>query len=428
MNKLFLSSFQENLFQDKTPNYLSNLKNNSYKKISQTNSSLNKTSNQTYLKIAYNQTGIKNKKNGASFCLNLIHTQKRKKNEILPNYTQHIILHTDKKKINILEKENKTEIINLKTQKKEIDDNNKQKGNLVFNRDNIIRVIVSSEKMIKNFPMEYIEEMILDICYHLFNNECSFDKIQSINGISYNPTESNIFLVEKMKSFYDLRNFYFNFLMKIILDSSINESTLFLSYSIFDRYLCSTNTNIEEYLIIIITSFILAIKYNESSEANLDELCNICENKFTKDDINRYEIIIMEKLGYNLSIPTIFDLFQFIKIIKCLNEKQYFFGLFVLEMFVLKGGNLKYNAIIIMEAIYRFITETFGNQTKKVILYKYLVNSGINDIIYEENINNCLLEIKNDCLNIKNNNSFDFLINKFSVDKYQRISVDFQLV
>ena len=63
-----------------------------------------------------------------------------------------------------------------------------------------------------------------------------------------------------------------------------------------------------------------------------------------------------------------------------------------------------------------------------MILYDYLINTGINFIQYEQNINNCLLEIKNDCVNIKANNDFSCLINKFSDEQYQKISFDFQLV
>jgi hypothetical protein len=63
MNKLYFPSFKEKLFSEETEyNYLTNLKNISYKNTSQINSSLNKTSNQTYLKIDLNQTGTRTKK------------------------------------------------------------------------------------------------------------------------------------------------------------------------------------------------------------------------------------------------------------------------------------------------------------------------------------------------------------------------------
>ena len=443
MNKLYFPSFKEKLFSEETEyNYLTNLKNISYKNTSPINSSFNKTSNQTYFKIDLNQTGTRTKKNGASFCLNLAHNQERQKNDQKYNYTQHIILHTVKNKKKILEVENKLKKIKSeKNQKREINyennfnkeninadniqENKENNANLILERNNIIRVIVSSEKIIKNFPMEYIHEMVVDICYHLLNSECTYDKIKSINDININ--EQNTFLFQESHNFFEYRKFYLNFLLQISLGAQISESTLFLSFAIFDRFLCSTFVNYDDFLLIIVTSFVLAIKYNESSEANLDELCQICQKKFGKEEINKCEINIMEKLDYNLSIPTIFDLFQFIKIIKYLNEKEYYFGLFVLEMFVINGGNLRYNALIVIEAVYKLICQTSGKQSKNYILYDYLSNSGINIIKYEENINNCLLEIKSDCVNIQNND-FSVLINKFSDDKYKKISIDFQLV
>ena len=328
MNKLYFPSFKEKLFSEETEyNYLTNLKNISYKNTSQINSSINKTSNQTYLKIDLNQTGTRTKKNGASFHLNLTHTQERQKIDQKHNYTQHIILHTVKNKKKILDAENKLKKVKSeKNQKREVNyennfnkeninadniqenqENQENKGNIILERNNIIRVIISSEKIIKNFPMEYIHEMVVDICYHLLNNECTYDKIKSINEI--NTNEQNSFLFQESHIFFEYRKYYFNFLLQISLGTQISESTLFLSFSIFDRFLCSTFVNYDDFLLITVTSFVLAIKYNESSEANLDELCQICQRKFTKEEINKCEINIMEKLDYNLSIPTIFDLF-----------------------------------------------------------------------------------------------------------------------
>ena len=65
-------------------------------------------------------------------------------------------------------------------------------------------------------------------------------------------------------------------------------------------------------------------KYNESSEPNFDDLVDKCGGKFSKEELKKCELNVMEKLDNNLSIPTIFDLFQFIKIIKYLTEKEYY--------------------------------------------------------------------------------------------------------
>ena len=120
MNKILYPSFQNDLYSEKTEhNYLSNIKNISYKNLSESSSSLNKTSNQTYLKVSLYPTGGREQKNGASFCLNLIKNKNQQKINTINNYTQHIILHTVENKKKISEEESKIQKIILKSLKKE---------------------------------------------------------------------------------------------------------------------------------------------------------------------------------------------------------------------------------------------------------------------------------------------------------------------
>ena len=135
----------------------------------------------------------------------------------------------------------------------------------------------------------------------------------------------------------------------------------------------------------------------------------------------------MEKLNYNISMPTIFNLFQFINVIKNLSLKDYNLGLFILEMFVVSGGVLKYNPLNIIEAIYLLIMETNGKEKRNLDLYNYMNNFKINLILYKGKTNNCLLNIKNDCLNVKEK-KFTYLIKKFSSEKFQKINAKFQLI
>ena len=171
----------------------------------------------------------------------------------------------------------------------------------------------------------------------------------------------------------------------------------------------------------------LAIKYIETSTPNLDDLCIICDKQFSKDDINKCELNIMHKLNYNISMPTIFDLYQFIKVIKNMKEKEYNLGLLILEMFVISGKIVKYNPLIVIEAIYLLVLQTKGKELNNLNLYKYMVNTDVNISEYNENVDKCLLDIKNECLFIKNNN-YNYLIKKFSNEKYQKISIDYQLL
>ena len=435
MNNKFFTLIEEDFYSDDTHknDYDSDIKTNSFQNSNQENLSMNSASNFICQNITLNVN--KNKKNSASISLNSINDQNRANHSYINNYTQNIILQSLNKIKNTNSfKNNENEVVNkgiqhiiLKTLKKKKEENIKKSNNdkneiinnIKLNKNNIIRVIISSEKLIKNFPVEYLNEMICDLCINLYNDKYSSETIKSKQYQFFNNS----------LNFFEIRTSLFNFILQLTMNTSISEATLFLTYNIFDRYIFiqSENKNKDELFLIIITCFVLAIKYNETSVPNLEEICLICQNKFNKEQINKSELNIMEGLNYNISIPTIFDLFQFIKFIKNLAQKEYYLGVFILEMFIISGGSLKYNPLTIIEAIYLLILETIGKEKRNLNLYNYMNYSNINLNKYNEETDKCLLDIKDECIHVKEKN-FSNLIKKFSSEKYQKISIDFQLL
>ena len=435
MNSNVFSIVEEDIFSDNTykKNYNLENKKNSYQNSNDTNSSFNNTSNLICQRIKLNVS--QNKKNSASFPLISINKENLLNLSQNNIYTQNIILHSinSKKNPNLAknnentknnENDNKNKYIQhiiLKSLNKNKEEKlkkgiNENYNNIEFNTNNIIRVIVSNERIMKNFPVEYLNEMICDLCNNLYQSKYNYEKI--IQNQAFNEYQG---FLEKRKSL-------FNFILRLSMNSKISETTLFLAYNIFDRFISFENSYSDDLLlIIIITSFSIAIKYSESSVPNLEELCTICGNKFNKEQINKCELNIMEKLGYNISIPTIYDLYQFIKVHKNMASKEFYLGLFILEMFVISGGALKYNPLIVIEAIFFITLETTGKEKIFLNLYNYISLSKINRIKYNEEINNCFLNVKEECLHVKDKNFF-YLIKKFASEKYDKISVDFQLV
>ena len=431
MSRKFFLTIDEDFFSDDTHknNYDSDGLTNSCQDSNETFLSLNNTENYVCQNITLDVT--KNKKDSASFCLNLVKEPNKENCNISHNYTQNIILHSLKDNLNpncfykisnkgvqhiVLKSLKKNE--EIKKSKNNNNENINNNSNMQLNSNNIIRVILSNEKVIKNFPMEYFNEMMCDLCLNLYNLENNYEKIRINQRHFYNHHQ---------KDFFGKRMSLFNFILHLTLDTYINEATLFLTYDIFDRYCSNQPIKEDESLLMAITSFSIAIKYIERSVPNLDELCSICGNAFNKEQINKCELNLMEKLNYNISIPTIYDLFQFVKVIKNMNVKDYNLGLFILEMYYIGGGALKYNALNIIEAIYLIILETNGKEKKNINLYSYMVNSSINIMKYKEEITCCFLDIKNECLHIKEKN-FSRLIKKFASEKYEKITVDFHLL
>ena len=423
MSGKFLLTIDEDLLSDYTDKNkcYSDFLTNSYQGSNNTFLSINDSTNYICHNTILNT--VQNKKERTPLFVNLINQSNKVK------YNKSIILHIlkDNKNTNSFYKTNNKDaqhtILNSSLKKNEaIKKSNKENtnnNNKVFNSKNIIRVILSSEKAIKNFPMEYLNEMICDLCSNLFNFECSFDKIKT--------TQNNLYNQQQEYCFFDKRMSNFNFILHLTTNSCIKEATLFLAFVIFDRYSSKQPINKDESHIIAIISFAIAIKYMESNAPNLDQLYNLCRKTFSKEQINKHELDIMEKLNYNISIPTIFDLFQFVRVIKNMNLRDYNLGLFILEMFYISGGALKYNALIVIEALYLIILEISGKEKKNLNLYSYIADSGIDILQYNEDIKKCLLEIKNECIHIKEK-KYIYLVKKFASEKYQKISVDFQLL
>ena len=409
-------------------NFDSYSKNNSYQNSSETYTTYSNSNNYISQNIILNIS--QNKKKGGSFPLNFLDAKNNFEHSQLKNSTQNIILYSLNtfNNLTILNYENKkdklTQHIILKSLKskeeenikkinndKNENNNNYTNTNIILNSNSIIKLISSNDKISKNFPVEYLNEIISDLCYNLYHSKINLERIK------FNQQEK----------FFQMRMSLFNFILHLGMNSPISEGTIFLTYNIFDKYISVQSTDNDELILIIISSFCLATKYIESCIPNLDELCCVCNNKYTKDQMIKCELNIMEKLDYNISRPTIFDLFQFIKIIKNMTPKEYNLGLFIFEMFIISGQALKYNSLIIIEAVYLLILETTGKERIYLNLYTYFVNRDIDINKYNEDINNCLLDIKNECLHVKDKN-FEYLIKKFESEKYQKISVDFQLL
>ena len=417
----------------------SNTKTNSYQDYSyETSSSLNNTTtNYMTQNIALNIS-----QNISSFPLNLINEHDMMNQSQIKNnkHYQHVVLHSLKafKNSNSLNngnnnenKNNNNSIIqqlklisskNMKEEKTKKLDNNKTENNNIYSKitinPSIMRLISSNDKITKTFPVEYLKEMMCDICTNLYKSFIDEKRKKLLQ-------QNNLLIIRKS---------LFNFILHLSINAPICEGTLFLTYDIFDRYISvKTPNNDKDLLLIIITSFALAIKYVESSVPNLDELNTACGNRFSKEQINKCELDIMEQLDYNISFPTIFDLFQFIKIIKNMTPKEYNLSLFIFEIIYISGLSLKYNYLCIVEAVYLLVLETGGKNIKNLNLnlnlYNYFMKSDkeLFDINkYNYDVNNCLLDVKNECAHIKEKN-FDILIKKFAGDKFQNISVDFQL-
>ncbi len=195
------------------------------------------------------------------------------------------------------------------------------------------------------------------------------------------------------------------------------ENTLFLTIQIFDRYLSKTNLSIEKTELLLLTSFMLASKYNEIDYVNMQETLQLSQNKFTKEQIIEMESEILIKLDFEVLAPTMCEYFKLFASYLNLSEEKINHGFYVLNIVLVDFHMLEYPNFMLALAVVKLITKkvnkTLLNLIKN-ILKEHKVEKFLKMI--DDEGNEEILEV---CSKIK------LLYNTFLETKYKNIQDKF---
>jgi len=107
-----------------------------------------------------------------------------------------------------------------------------------------------------------------------------------------------------------LRGDLIDWLLIVCSTLKLNDLTYFMAVEIFDRVLEKIELNdVEGLHILVITSLIIASKYNEVRSIGLDfAVKSICHNKYTKEQLRDTEMIILKTINFKI-VPIHFEEF-----------------------------------------------------------------------------------------------------------------------
>ena len=293
---------------------------------------------------------------------------------------------TDKKKDS--KKDNEKEIDKDKDEDKEEPLASKIELNNINNKEN-------DPQLGKEYVIDIIESLLIEEDYFLNNKKY------------INP-----FYLENEKS--ELKIFKFK------------ENTLFLAIQIFDRYLSINDLNTEKTELLLITSFLLASKYNEIDYVNMKETLQLSQNKFTKEQVIEMEFEILSKLDFEVYAPTMCEYFTLFASYLHLSEYKINHGFYILNIILVDFHMLEHPNFMLALAVVKLITKKMDknlvNLIKKILkehkIDKFL--KIIEDEEYEEIIELCnkIKLLYDTFLETKYKN----IQEKFSETKYNSIS------
>jgi cyclin B len=103
-----------------------------------------------------------------------------------------------------------------------------------------------------------------------------------------------------------IRSILVDWLVDQHLKFKLVPETLFLTVNLIDRYLVKTDVPRRKFQLVGVTALFIASKYEETFPLPLDlqDLVDICDTAYSRNDILDMEETILNKLEYKISIPS----------------------------------------------------------------------------------------------------------------------------
>ena len=206
----------------------------------------------------------------------------------------------------------------------------------------------------------------------VINNEINFEYINVINNVreiknpalismSYKEFNSTLlpfeYLNDIWESFIDKEKFN-NYSYKDIISTQtdikesmrcilidwiisiqnkffMKKNTLFLTINLIDRYLSKKSIHRTKFQLLGVSSLFIACKYEEIYTKNINQFVDLTARAFDKNEILEMEKTIIDLVDFNLDLPLSNDFFGILSTVYKFNEKEYYFGCFLLEAFLL---------------------------------------------------------------------------------------------
>ena len=157
----------------------------------------------------------------------------------------------------------------------------------------------------------------------------------------------------EMKAYGKLREILIDWLVKVHSSFQLLPETLYLAVNLIDRFLQKKLVTRDKLQLVGVTALFIACKYEQCLYPEIGEFAQQINGKCSKDDIIIIELVILQTLNFNLTVPSIFwFLIRFCKGIGC-NEKTINLANYIAEKTLLKLNLGKFNpSLIAASSIY----------------------------------------------------------------------------
>ena len=273
---------------------------------------------------------------------------------------------------------------------------------------------VEINKLFK-FNFSNNEEKILysgDYLYEIYSNLLNDEK-----ELFYKPNKSYMKKLEDINEQH--RAILIDWLIEVHYGFGLKNETLYQTVWIIDTYLSLSKSQIvrKKLQLLGVASLLMSCKSQEIYYPKLDDLINITDNAYSKQELIEMEHNVLKELNFNIMSPTSNIFFNIIAKAFNFDKKQFFSGKYFLESSLLDYQMIKYSSSVIAASCAYIIMKFFGIHD-----YQCLYS---NDVIKEkcpqEKIKEAVIEL---CLFVKNLSKSDLkaVKDKYSLPKFHSVA------
>jgi len=116
-----------------------------------------------------------------------------------------------------------------------------------------------------------------------------------------------------------------DWLVEVHLKFKLRQETLYLTFQLIDRFLQANVVARQRLQLVGVTALMIAAKYEEIYPPEVRDYVYICDNAYTRDQILDMEQLILRRLDFRLSLPTVWPwINRFVKAAGKADEPAFF--------------------------------------------------------------------------------------------------------
>jgi len=261
-------------------------------------------------------------------------------------------------------------------------------------------------------PKEYLNTIYYNLLKEQYTNKKKFKP-------EYNYMNSQTEINEQMRSIL------VDWIIDVHGKFGFTDETLYMTVLIIDRYSSIKKITRNEYQNLGISALMISCKHEEINVPKVEDFIYITDNAYNKEEVFNMEQNILNGLNYDLLYPSPIKFFEYLSLKFNFDKKQFYFGKYLMETFLLNLIWIKYLPSIIACAAAYIVMKFFKLKNYKESYLKqwHMIEGkeGFNFVEPRCGVKDCAQEMCNFVDNIGNTNYLSCQ-KKYESDEFCSIS------